>query len=427
LEKGYLDYMGVLQQHLEQTLEQLPSMALQQILGRKLKQHGINPTQNLTAKLAAHILSGNEGPYTHKSRKLNGNLNITLDETDMEEITKIILYFREEGIQKLIPDTARQISKIVFKNLKSRWPTEEAAQNVDLIAFRQRLEARWSEPLSRFRMLTTMVREWAEEVFRREQKKRSHENKQLREILNRMLARACQVTDEIVCLLENGFADGAMARWRTLHEIAVVATIIADHGESIAERYLAHQAIESYRAMKKFENCCVQLGYKPLTAKQTRKITDAYRNAITRYGNSFDSDYGWAALHLKNPRPTFVHLEAEAGRAHMRSHYQMGNENVHAGVKSMFIRLGLLGHDTSLLSGRSNGGLMEPGQNAAHTLTQLAVLICLAEPNLDDLVIANMICDLRNEIPSAFCQADKHLRRDDKHFRANARKHSLMK
>jgi hypothetical protein len=53
--------------------------------------------------------------------------------------------------------------------------------------------------------------------------------------------------------------------------------------------------------------------------------------------------------------------------------------------------LGLVGNYDGLLAGRSNGGLMEPGQNAAHTLTQLSIVVCLSEPNLDDLVVAEMM------------------------------------
>ena len=56
------------------------------------------------------------------------------------------------------------------------------------------------------------------------------------------------MADEIICLLENGFADGAMARWRTLHEIAIVAIVLSKHGEDIAQGYLDHQAVESKRA-----------------------------------------------------------------------------------------------------------------------------------------------------------------------------------
>jgi len=102
----------------------------------------------------------------------------------------------------------------------------------------------------------------------------------------------------------------------------------------------------------------------------------------------------------------------------MRSHYQMGNDNVHAGMKSMYVRLGLVGNYDGLLAGRSNGGFMEPGQNAAHTLTQISIIACLSEPNLDDLVVADMMRMLRDEIPRSFHAADKQLRKDDKKYRA---------
>ena len=100
----------------------------------------------------------------------------------------------------------------------------------------------------------------------------------------------------------------------------------------------------------------------------------------------------------------------------MRAHYQMGNDNVHAGIKSMYARLGLLKDYDSLLAGRSNAGLVDPGQNAAHTLTQIAVMVCLS-PELDDVVAAKIMEMLRDEIPQSFGVADSRLRRKDKAFR----------
>jgi len=41
-----------------------------------------------------------------------------------------------------------------------------------------------------------------------------------------------------------------MARWRTLHEINVVITLIAEDGDELAERYLAHDIVESARARR---------------------------------------------------------------------------------------------------------------------------------------------------------------------------------
>lgn len=80
----------------------------------------------------------------------------------------------------------------------------------------------------------------------------------------------------------------------------------------------------------------------------------------------------------------------------------------------MFFRLGLLGDYTVLLSGRSNAGLTEPGQNAAFSLTQLAAVVCMTERSFDDLVVGAMIVMLKNEIPQAFGAADRQLRMDDK-------------
>lgn len=100
----------------------------------------------------------------------------------------------------------------------------------------------------------------------------------------------------------------------------------------------------------------------------------------------------------------------------MRSYYQLGNDNIHAGIKSMYMRLGLMDYDEGLLAGRSNGGLMEPGQNAAHSLTQLSAIVCLSEPIMDDLVAGEMMQILRNEIPKSFHRADKQLRKDDKAY-----------
>ena len=87
-------------------------------------------------------------------------------------------------------------------------------------------------------MLLTMSREWCEGAHNGNESLKSGKKKQLRSVLIRLLVRGCQVTNEIICLLENGFVDGAIARSRTLHDIAVVAAVLSQPGEAIAQRYL---------------------------------------------------------------------------------------------------------------------------------------------------------------------------------------------
>jgi len=412
--------MNRLQQALNQAVKGLPAIFLENLISKKLKKQGITTSRVLSKKLAQHILKGTREPFSYKRGKYSGDINLAFDEADVDEIVRAFERFQNEQLPKVLPEMAERLSKKVLKDLKVRWRDEHAQQEVDLSEFRGRMEQRWGQSLGQLRMLLTMVREWCESAHHRESGRRKHKKKQLRHVVIRLLVRGCQVTDEIICLLENGFADGAMARWRTLHEIAVVAAVISQGGEAVAERYLAHHAVESKRAMDKYVVCCTQLGYRSPSKRAQARILKAYDKAIACYGKPFRTDYGWAAAHLKNDRPTFADLEAAAGRAEMRSHYQMGNDNIHAGIKSMYFRLGLLDYD-GLLAGRSNAGLTEPGQNAAHTLTQLAGIACMSEPSLDDCVIGEMLTMLRNEIPRSFARAEIRLRRDDKAFRSAKR------
>ncbi len=71
-------------------------------------------------------------------------------------------------------------------------------------------------------------------------------------------------------LLKNGYGQGALARWRTLHEVTCVARFIARHGEAVAEQYLLHDMVESWRATREYERCAPALGYEPLRRSDRR-------------------------------------------------------------------------------------------------------------------------------------------------------------
>jgi hypothetical protein len=169
--------MGVLQQSLEEAIAQLPAAILENLLKEKLKELDIAPTRDLPGKLAHHILSGNNGSYTHRSRKLSGNVDIILSEADGQRLSKTLRHFRKEYIPVMVPKMARRIARRTLKDLKLRWPDEEARRDGELTGFRERLESRWNKPLGKLRMLLTMVREWCEDVFRRERARKQHKKK----------------------------------------------------------------------------------------------------------------------------------------------------------------------------------------------------------------------------------------------------------
>jgi hypothetical protein len=231
-------------------------------------------------------------------------------------------------------------------------------------------------------------------------------------VLLRLHARACQITDEIICLLEGGFADGAMARWRTLHEVAVVATFISEHGDNLAERYILHETIESKRAMDDYQACQPRLGYEPLDESDIKAVLQSYDELITRFGKDFRGDYGWASHHLGTPQPTFKDIERAVGIDHLRAHYRMASHNVHANPKGVFVKLGLIQESQVLLIGPSNAGFAEPGHAAARSLTQVSATLGLLQPTFDNIVGLQIMVQLVREIGAAFGQATERLAAD---------------
>jgi hypothetical protein len=55
--------------------------------------------------------------------------------------------------------------------------------------------------------------------------------------INSLMIKYIEVFDEIICLIENGFPDGAMQRWRTLLEYSIIIIFILEQGEEVAEAY----------------------------------------------------------------------------------------------------------------------------------------------------------------------------------------------
>jgi Family of unknown function (DUF5677) len=242
----------------------------------------------------------------------------------------------------------------------------------------------------------------------------------IEDVLFRLHVRACQVTNEIILLLENGYADGAMARWRTLHEITIVAAIIAKFGDEIAERYVYYQIVESFSAMKAYERNHKDLGFKPMSKKQNAKIRTDYAKVLQRFGKKFGEEHGWAAHHLKvkdKERITFARLEQEVGDAMMRSPFKMASYNVHASPKGVYFKLGNLKGSPVLLAGPSNAGLIEPAQNAALSLAEITLLLIGDSSFFDDMITSKIVARLAADIPLEFAKADRKLRRDDRQHR----------
>ena len=406
--------MRILQDVMEDALHRLLEQVLLELITQKLAAQGVKLSAHKRRLLTKEILQGRDTFVIERWNWWDWR-QVTLDFTpqDAEQIGKFT-DFLDSWLPDLIETATGDLSRKILADLKRKWRAESRRQRRELAGFRKRLDERWKLPLEGLRMLLTISQELGDSVTQEiRQSPDASKRKHLIDVMLRSHARACQITGEIICLLEGGFADGAMARWRTLHEVAIVAFFVAAHGEDLAERYVLHNAVESKRAAASYEKCHQRLGYEPLEQSEVKAVQSLYDAVIARFGPDYGKgNCGWAAHHLKKAKPTFSDIERAAGIDHLRAHYRMASHNVHANPKGVFFKLGLLDESQVLLAGPSNAGLADPGHGAALSLTHVSAELVMLQPTLDHNVALRIIALLVEEIGEAFGQAHKGLTED---------------
>lgn len=66
-------------------------------------------------------------------------------------------------------------------------------------------------------------------------------------VLRQLWARSLQTGGEVLALLRFGYPDGALARWRQLHEVEVIVRLLADGSPELADAYVEHTRLQSVR------------------------------------------------------------------------------------------------------------------------------------------------------------------------------------
>jgi hypothetical protein len=409
--------MEQLQELIEKTLNEIPRFLLERRLAEKAKIAGLAVDEATLSRMAADVLNGSGGTYNLGAS--DEKIVIRITDEDIEIIENAAERFHKEQLANVLTKIGGDTADLLYKELLRRWPEMSKLHQADMEAFKGRLEGRWGKALAKLRMLLAIVVEWSSGVYERRHKAAAGRTlSHLDDVMLRLHIRACQVTNEIIILLENGYADGAMARWRTLHEITTVAAVIAKFGDEIAERYVYYQIVESTKALTAYEQNHRALGFRPASKAMSTKVRSDYAKALKRFGKEFGGEYGWAANHLKTRHVTFARLEEEAGAAMMRSPYKMASYNVHAGPKGLYFKLGNLEGSHALLAGASNAGLTDPAQHAAVSLVAVTLLTMGDTPIFDDIIVGKIAARLQDEILSELGNADRKLRRDDRRQRS---------
>lgn len=329
------------------------------------------------------------------------------------------------AIEGASPDIFASFSESALRSVLKAPSARLLHETNERDAFVQRLGFTWA---AAFKLLDIQVSICVEIGAARNdwlrKRRRRSKDRVLVDVITRLHGRATTVAEEVQALLRNGFADGALSRWRTMHELTVTAMFIAERGPAVAERFMAHLDADSIKAARQYQAFAPMLGLRQITIREQRTLDATACELERRYGKPFLGDYGWAAEALDNPRPTFASIEAAVDLDRLRPYFKLASNTVHAGAKGTFFRLGILGDHDVILAGASNVGLDEAGRLTALSLAQITSVLLMLHPNTDSIVWCRVLLALSSRAEKQFVKIQRRIEREERQIRSEARTQS---
>jgi hypothetical protein len=381
----------------------------------KLKGYGVNLDKEQIKKLESvdldhletfelKLTNLQESQLSNKSEIRGENLSIEFNDADFGEIEKLI----KGSTDIVIAETLEYISRKLIQAWKSQSRWLLLKENFTCSRFNQKVAQVWRKPFNSLEMFIGVCFDNCVEFCANHQT----ENDVVFDTVRRLQIRASQIGYEILALMRAGFADGAMARWRTLHETAVISLFIAKHGEEVAERYLEHTTIANYKEMVEYKKYHEILGEKSLSEDEFNGMKNEKEKLCEKYGKNFYSDYGWASSVLSDSpkfEPSFVDIEKDVGQEYLRSYYKFSNINIHAGSKSIFFQLGMPNNRNLSLAGPSIFGHADPGQNTAISIFLAAISLLQLKSEFDIAALLLALQEIRDQVFEEFIEAHNKL------------------
>lgn len=281
----------------------------------------------------------------------------------------------------------------------------------ELTGFQDRLFETWRAPLTRLDSLIAMCMEIGGEINAEYKSREELRISSRCGIIVRLHIRAIQIANEISCLLKGGYADGAMARWRSLHETAVIIAFLGEHDDELSSRFVAFQAITRFKNAKEYNEHHAALGFLPVDSEDLARFQKDRDAMLAKYGQEFARENGWAAGVLKQKRVTFKDLERFVDLNHLRPQYTFASKNIHSGVDSVGFKLALsMSSQETLLAGPSNEGLIEPIQCASYSLILSTCALIDTAPSDERSIMIGVLWNWHERLKVELIDAEADLR-----------------
>ncbi len=232
-------------------------------------------------------------------------------------------------------------------------------------------------------------------------------------LLKRLHARSIRIAKEISILIQNGYADGALARWRSLFEICATVMFIDKHGDKTAQMYDDYKHIESFNEMNEYNKRCNRLSFEPLSNTEIVGIRRKKEELENIYTKRFCLPYGWTCGVFNTEKLSFNRIVDDIEFELWKPYYKMACNSVHAGPKALFYNIGLSERQDILLVGPTNIGFIDPAQLTCISLTQITTFLVKFAPTFERLLVNNALNLLTTKITEEFIRIQHDIDKEE--------------
>ena len=403
------------QETLERCLSQFtsPEQLLPLALVRAAERRGLSLSEVEARSLSAALLNaeGEEIRLDVDPPYVLGNTEEEIQATvqglinTLAESTQDVMNSVTEAISQAVPEALASVAELIGDHI-SQQAFEHSAHlrkaHADRAATIQHL---WGKAVEQLDLLRHIVLEWNHEAVQHGNGAYSKPNTAF--ALSRLVARAYEISGEIITLIRSGYADGALARWRSLHEICVITMFLAVRSDKCAQMYLSHHWVEELRLLEVDRTSGTAVTKSSNSDRYIHDLRKQKDALVAKFGTAFAKDYGWAAVELGRAKTTFRSLESYVGLDVLRHGYQQANSTVHGGALATLTRV-------SVGPGSGDGADLPPAYGcevaANYTSASLAMMVaelCLETENADLLTMNMVISNSASSILELTREAQK--------------------
>jgi len=316
---------------------------------------------------------------------------VDIKSTDPEEVAA---KFKElfEGVA----DECQESSLIEYRSMA---PKLLKQSRKSLRGFEKRNFKRWKAAFDHLEMIWAIAQELGEVNGREIKADGDKDDNAVMAALAHLFPNALLISQEIICLLKGGFADGALARWRSLHEVSVTAMYVIKHGEKAAIAYLMSFHFAARRSANQVNDHAARAGLQTFSKVELLQFDLRCAEAEKLLGRKIDKDKNGEWPAITQIHKNFAEIEKQVGMDHWRPRYKWASSHTHANHRPTGTLLGMSeATDNAHLIGQSNSGLVDPFQMTAITLAQITATYLLYTPNPDRIVHSKVILRLSEEM-----------------------------